>query len=96
MVNDQEDKHEISHKDVRCREHWPASSDVTAGRGDRKYLTYRSEAEGYENGSFVDDIEILGAERVDLNARNRSLWTGQTGHDQTPNLSTVPTAFFRD
>ena len=72
MVNDHEEKPDIDGNNILNPGHWPRQSNVTAGEGSTKFLTYRSEAEGYGNGSS-DDIEMLGAERADMNARNQSL-----------------------
>ena len=71
MVNDYEEKAKMDGDDAIDPGRWPRQSDVTAGRGSAKFLTYRSEAEGYENGSS-DDVEMLGAERAEFNARNQS------------------------
>lgn len=80
--------------DTHNRGHWPRQADNTAGRGSAKFLTYRSEAEGYTNGSS-DDIEMLGAERADFNARNQSLWAEDNSHYQMSCSPTLPTAWLR-
>ena len=94
MVNDQEEKLNIDSRNALDPGHWPRQSGLTAGEGNAKFLTYRSEAEGYENGSS-DDIEILGAERVDMNARNQSLWAEEGSRNQMSYPPTLPAAFLR-
>ena len=94
MVNDHEEKPNIDGNNVLDPGHWSRHSDVTAGEGSAKFLTYRSEAEGYENGSS-DDIEMLGAERADMNARNQSLWAQDSSRDRMSYPPTLPAAFLR-
>ena len=94
MVNEHEEKLNIDDKIALDPGHWPRQSGVTAGEGSAKYLTYRSEAEGYENGSS-DDIEMLGAERADMNARNQSLWTEDSSRNQMSYPPTLPAAFLK-
>ena len=89
MVNDHEEKLNIDKSNALDPGHWQRQSEITAGGGDAKFLTYRSEAEGYENGSS-DDIEMLGAERADINARNQSLWAEASSHDQMSYRPTLP------
>ena len=92
MVNDHEEKFNIDDTNALDPGHWPRQPGVTAGEGTAKYLTYRSEAEGYENGSS-DDIEMLGAERVDRNARNQSLWAEDSSRSRMSYPPTLPAAF---
>ena len=94
MVNDHEEKSKMNGNDARNPGRWPRQSDVTAGRGSAKFLTYRSEAEGYENGSS-DDIEMLGAERAEFNTRNQSSWVEDNSHYQMSYPPTLPAALLR-
>ena len=94
MVNDHEEKPNMDDDDAINPGRWPRQLDVTAGRGSAKFLTYRSEAEGYENGSS-DDIEMLGAERADFNARNQSSWAEDNSHCQMSYPPTLPAALLR-
>ncbi len=94
MVNEHEEKPNIDGNNAQGPGHWPRQSDVTAGAGSAKFFTYRSEAEGYENGSS-DDIEMLGAERADMNARNQSSWAEDSSRDQMSYPPTVPAALLR-
>jgi len=94
MVNDYEGKPNIDGNNAFDPSHWPRQSKVTAGEGSAKFLTYRSEAEGYENGSS-DDIEMLGAERAYTHARNQSLWAENSSRDQMSYPPTLPAAFLR-
>lgn len=94
MVNDHEEKPDIDGNNILDPGHWPRQSNVTAGEGSAKFLTYRSEAEGYGNGSS-DDIEMLGVERADMNARNQSLWAENSSGDQVSYPPTLPVAFLK-
>ena len=94
MVNDHEEKPNMDGNHAHNRGHWPRESIVTAGGGSAKHLTYRSEAEGYENGSS-DDIEMLGAERANFNARNQSSWVEDNSHYQMSYPPTLPAALLR-
>lgn len=94
MVNDHEEKPNIDGNNAFDPGHWPRQSKVTAAEGSAKFLTYRSEAEGYENASS-DDIEMLGAERADMHARNQSLWAENSSRDQISYPPTLPAAFLR-
>ena len=94
MVNDHEEKRNINGNNALDPDHWPRQSWVPAGEGNAKFLTYRSEAEGYENGSS-DDIEMFGAERADMNARNQSSWAQNSSRDQMSYPPTLPAPFLR-
>ena len=94
MVNDHEEKPNMVGNDAHNPGHWPREPNVTVGGGSAKHLTYRSEAEGYENGSS-DDIEMLGAERADFNARNQSSWAEDNSHYQMSYHPTLPAALLR-
>ena len=92
VVNDDGEKPNMD--DPHNPGHWPRQSDIMVGRGSAKFLTYRSAAEGYENGSS-DDIEMLGAERADSNARNQSSWAEDSSHYQMSYHPTLPAALLR-
>ena len=94
MVNDHGEKPNMDGNDGYNPGHWPRQSDVMAGRGSAKFLTYRSAAEGYENCSS-DDIEMLGAERANSNARNQSSWAEDSSHYQMSYPPTLPAALLR-
>ena len=94
MVNDHDEKPKMDGDEAHNPGRWPRQSDVTVGRGSAKFLTYRSEAEGYENGSS-DDIEMLGAERADFNALNQSSWAEDNSHYQMSYSPTLPAALLR-
>ena len=69
---------------------WPRPSD-----GSAKHLTYRSEAEGYRNGS-LDDIELLGAEKEYKTGPSDSTWIDETGREQPLYPSQYPAALLKD
>ncbi|KAK3170138.1 hypothetical protein OEA41_009524 [Lepraria neglecta] len=69
---------------------WPRPSD-----GSAKHLTYRSEAEGYGNGS-LDDIELLGAEKEYKTGSSDSTWIDETGREQPLYPSQYPAALLKD
>lgn len=58
-------------------------------------MTYRSEAEGYGNGS-LDDIELLEAEKEYKTGPSDSTWLDETGREQPLYPSQYPAASLKD